>query len=177
MLASARMARRAWLAGGVAITTTSAGRRPATRGTAGRRSPARPVAFPARLAGLRARGWGVVWTLRNPLPIDSQFPGPADHAAAEAVLGLADMVLCHTRADAAALRARSRAEIQVTGWAALEPPARPPTPEVASLATWMRAAPVSFLLAGHLTACKDAPGTVAAYLACTGHMAGYAAAR
>jgi hypothetical protein len=77
------------------------------------------------------------------------------------------MVLCHTRADAAALRVRTRAEIRVTGWAGLEPPAGPPAPEVASLAAWMRAAPVSFLLAGHLTAYKDAPGTVAAFPAPT----------
>ncbi|MGB8201757.1 MAG: hypothetical protein WCF33_19050, partial [Pseudonocardiaceae bacterium] len=66
-----------------------------------------------RLASLRARGWRLVWTVHNLLPIDGAASRTADQAAAEGVLALADLVLCHTAADARALADRTSAEITV----------------------------------------------------------------
>ena len=61
------------------------------------------VRFLARLASLKENGWRLTWTVHNLLPIDGPPPGPADRAACDGVLALADAVLCHTRADACAL--------------------------------------------------------------------------
>jgi hypothetical protein len=133
----------------------------------GGRTSSAAAAFLDRLASLHGQGWRIVWTVHNLLPIDGQLPGPADYTVTRAVLSLADMVLCHTRADAAALRNRTAADIRVTGWAGLEPSPQPPAPEVAALAARMRSAPVSFLLAGHVTAYKDVPGAITAFLAAT----------
>ena len=55
----------------------------------------------------------------------------------------------------------------MTGWSALDPPAGPPSPEVAELAGQMRGWPAAFLLLGHLTAYKDAPAVITEFLAST----------
>ena len=123
--------------------------------------------FLARLASLKENGWRLTWTVHNLLPIDGPPPGPADRAACDGVLALADAVLCHTRADACALARQTPARIWVTGWSALDPPAGPPSPEVAELAGQMRGWPAAFLLLGHLTAYKDAPAVITEFLAST----------
>jgi beta-1,4-mannosyltransferase len=117
-----------------------------------------------RLASLRSRGWLLVWTVHNLLPIDGTASTTADRAAAEGVLALADTVLCHTAADASALADHTRAEITVTGWAGLGPPDQRICAEVARVVSVMRSRPISILLLGHLTAYKDVSATVAAFL-------------
>jgi beta-1,4-mannosyltransferase len=117
-----------------------------------------------RLASLRARRWRLAWTVHNLLPIDGAASTTADRAAAEGVLALADTLLCHTAADATALADRTRAEITVTGWAGLGPPDQRVCAEVARVVSVMRSLPISILLLGRLTAYKDVPATVAAFL-------------
>jgi beta-1,4-mannosyltransferase len=119
--------------------------------------------FLARLAALKEEGWRVAWTVHGLLPVDGPPPGPADHAATAGVLGLADAVLCHTRADARALEGRTKARTWVVGWSGLDPPAAP-TPEIAALAAEMRRWPIAFLLLGNLTAYKDAPAAAGMFL-------------
>ena len=119
--------------------------------------------FLARLAALKEEGWRVAWTVHGLLPVDGPPPGPADHAAAAGVLGLADAVLCHTRADARTLEGRTKARTWVVGWSCLDPPAAP-APETTALAARMRRWPLAFLLLGNLTAYKDAPAVAAMFL-------------
>ncbi|MGB8202194.1 MAG: glycosyltransferase, partial [Pseudonocardiaceae bacterium] len=54
--------------------------------------------------------------------------------------------------------------ITVAGWAGLGPPEQRACAEVATVVSVMRSTPISILLLGHLTAYKDAPATVAAFL-------------
>ncbi|HEY6425209.1 MAG TPA: hypothetical protein VIY28_18600 [Pseudonocardiaceae bacterium] len=117
-----------------------------------------------RLAGLRARGWRLVWTVHNVLPIDGAASRTADQAAADGVLALAEMVLCHTAADARALGDRTNAEITVAGWAGLGSPDERADAEVAAVVAMMRSTPISILFLGHLTAYKEVPATLAAFL-------------
>lgn len=133
---------------------------------AGIRTSAAAAEFLDRLSALRALGWRIAWTVHNLYPIDGQA-GPADHVVTRGVLSLADMVLCHTRSDAAAVAEHTAAEIRVTGWAGLEPPGQPPVPALAELADRMRSARVIFLLAGHLAEYKDVPATMVTFLEST----------
>lgn len=122
----------------------------------------------ARLAALRTAGWKVVWTVHNLLPIDGQPPGEADHVTAYGVLGLADAVITHTRADAAHLAALTDAPITVAGWAGLStpPPERPLPAHLVAVAERMRAYRTVLVL-GNLTDYKGLPATVRAFLAAT----------
>lgn len=137
------------------------------RDTSGTRTLDRAGWMLGHLASLRSRGWPLVWTVHNLLPLDGTASATADRVAAEGVLALAEMVLCHTAADATALAGLTRAEITVTGWAGLGPPDRRVCAEVASVVSVMRSRPISILLLGHLTAYKDVPATVIAFLAHT----------
>jgi glycosyltransferase involved in cell wall biosynthesis len=124
--------------------------------------------FLAQLAALKESGWRVAWTVHNLLPIDGPAPGQADLAVSSGVLGLADAVLCHTKADALALRDRTAARTWVTGWSCLDPPtAAPPAADITELAAEIRQWPLSFLMLGHITGYKDVPGTVQEFLAST----------
>jgi glycosyltransferase involved in cell wall biosynthesis len=133
---------------------------------AGARIPAAAARFLEQLSRLQALGWRIAWSVHNLYPIDGRA-GIADYTVTDNVLARADMLLCHTRSDAAALRKRTSAKIRVTGWTGLEPASQPPSPPVAALVARMRQAPVSFLLAGHMTAYKDVPAAVAAFLEST----------
>jgi beta-1,4-mannosyltransferase len=62
------------------------------------------------------------------------------------------------------LAGRTGAEITVIGWAGLGPPEQRACTEVAPVVSVMRFTPISILLLGHLTAYKDVPATVAAFL-------------
>ncbi len=92
------------------------------RNQAGDRTTAAAHRMLEQLAGLRAAGWAVVWTVHNLLPIDGPPPGEADHVAVHGVLELADAVIAHTHADATHLAALTDAPITVAGWAGLSPP-------------------------------------------------------
>lgn len=122
----------------------------------------------ARLAGLRAAGWKVVWTVHNLLPIDGQPPCEADHTAAHGVLGLADAVITHTRADAAHLATLTDAPITVAGWAGLSapPPERPLPAHLAAVAELMRTHR-TLLVLGNLTDYKGLPATARAFCEAT----------
>jgi glycosyltransferase involved in cell wall biosynthesis len=119
------------------------------------------------LGDLRRNGWRLVWTVHNLKPIDGTAPAGVDDIVTAGVLDLAEVVLCHTNADAGALRSRTDATVRVAGWAGLDPPTQPPTGQIAGLMPAMRAAPLSFLLLGHITRYKDVPATVRAFLATT----------
>lgn len=135
------------------------------RGTDGRRTRAAAEAMLDRLAGLRARGWRVVWTVHNLLPIDGGTPGDADRHAAYGTLTLADAVITHTRADAVHLGTLTSAPVTVAGWAGLTAPDRhtPVPADIAALAAQLATAPRSMLILGNLTAYKGLPEAVAAF--------------
>lgn len=116
------------------------------------------------LVRFRAHGWRLVWTVHNLLPIDGAIPNDVDKTVTEGVLAVAEVILCHTSADAHALAQRTAAEVMVTGWAGLSCSRQPVSPEVASVVTGMRAAAISVLLLGHLSAYKDVPTAVTSFL-------------
>ncbi|WP_035803595.1 glycosyltransferase [Kitasatospora mediocidica] len=120
----------------------------------------------ARLHRLRRRGWRIVWTLHNLYPIDVPQLVDADRAVVAGLLEVADAVLCHTRADAAHMRGLPglRARVEVCGWAGLPAPASAPLPPgPARVAAAMRDSH-AFLLLGNISAYKDVPGLIEAFL-------------
>ncbi|MGH3772340.1 MAG: hypothetical protein ACRDRW_13245 [Pseudonocardiaceae bacterium] len=120
-----------------------------------------------RLVRFRARGWRLVWTVHNLLPIDGATPSEVDRTVTDGVLAVAEVILCHTSADARALAQRTDADVVVAGWAGLSRSQQPASPEVARVVTGMRAATISVLLLGHITAYKDVPAAVISFLAHT----------
>lgn len=128
----------------------------------GRSTPAAAKAMLEQLSVLRDGGWRIVWTVHNLLPIDGGPPTDADWHAALGVLGLADAVVTHTRADAAYLARLTRAPVTVAGWAGLtaSADAGPPPEPVRELAVRLRAASFSVLVVGNLTAYKGLPAVV-----------------
>ena len=135
----------------------------------GARTPQAAAELLTTLTGLRQAGWRLVWTVHNLKPIDGDAATGIDNAVTQGVLDLADIVLCHTSADAVALRCRTSADVRVVGWAGLDDPEQPPSRVLAELVTLMRGHPLVFLLMGHITRYKDVPGTAAAFLAHTTH--------
>lgn len=133
----------------------------------GARTPQAAERLLATLAGLRQGGWRVVWTVHNLKPIDGDAATDTDDTVTRGVLDLADVVLCHTHADATALRARTGADVRVVGWAGLDDPERAPSGAVSELVKHMRDQSLTFLLLGHITRYKDVPATAAAFLAHT----------
>ncbi|MGH3720378.1 MAG: hypothetical protein ACRDRI_16345 [Pseudonocardiaceae bacterium] len=119
------------------------------------------------LVRFRARGWRVVWTVHNLLPIDGATPSEVDRTVTDGVLAVAEVILCHTSADARTLAQRTDAEVVVAGWAGLSRSRQPVSPEVASAVAGMRAATISVLLLGHVSAYKDVPAAVTSFLAHT----------
>ena len=85
------------------------------------------------LTRLRQAGWRLVWTVHNLKPIDGDAATGIDNAVTQGVLDLADIVLCHTSADAVALRCRTSADVRVVGWAGLDDPEQPPSRVLAEL--------------------------------------------
>ncbi len=121
----------------------------------------------ATLANLRQAGWRLVWTVHNLKPIDGQATTHTDNAVSDSVLDLADIVLCHTSADAMSLRTRTSGDVRVAGWAGLDEPQQPPSDAVAKLVNHMHAQAPVFLLLGHITRYKDLPATATIFLAHT----------
>ncbi|MGH3826909.1 MAG: hypothetical protein ACRDQX_07020 [Pseudonocardiaceae bacterium] len=119
------------------------------------------------LVRFRARGWRLVWTVHNLLPIDGATPNDVDKIVTDGVLAVAEVILCHTSADARALARRTNAEVVVAGWAGLSRSRQPVSLEVARVVTGMRAAAISVLLLGHVSAYKDVPTAVTSFLAHT----------
>ncbi|MGW4410917.1 glycosyltransferase [Nonomuraea sp. NPDC004702] len=137
--------------------------------TDGRRTREAAAAMLERLAELREGGWRLVWTVHNLLPINGGPPVEADREAAHGVLQLADVVVTHTRADAAHLATLTRAPIIVAGWAGLtaSPAVGPPPSDVRALARYLRDAPYAVLIVGNLTTYKGLPEAAAAFLEAT----------
>ena len=120
-----------------------------------------------RLNELRWQGWYLVWTVHNLLPVDGPPPGEADYRAAHGVLGLADAVITHTRADADHLSRLTSAPVTIAGWGGIT--ARSATPataphRVAELADRMAHGPMSILVLGNLTPYKDPRGVIDAFI-------------
>ncbi|SFK20107.1 Glycosyl transferases group 1 [Streptosporangium canum] len=122
-----------------------------------------------RLSELHGGGWRIVWTVHNLLPIDGGAPGDADWYAALGVLGVADALLTHTCSDAAYVARLTSAPVVVTGWTGLTvPPGFGPVPEpVQALTGRLRSAPYAVLVMGNITAYKDLPAVVEAFIAHT----------
>lgn len=135
--------------------------------TRGARTPSAAAELLARLADLRQAGWRLVWTVHNLKPIDGDATTGTDTAVAQDVLDLVDIVLCHTCADGASLRSRTRTDVRVVGWAGLDDPEQPPSGAVAELVNHMRRHALVFLLLGHITRYKEVPATAATFLAHT----------
>ncbi|CUU60607.1 Glycosyltransferase involved in cell wall bisynthesis [Parafrankia irregularis] len=133
----------------------------------GVRTPRAAAELLAALARLRRAGWRIVWTVHNLHPIDGGAVTDTDDAVAQEVLGLADLVLCHTHADGVSLRARTGADVRVVGWAGLDDPGQPPTGAIAAMVEQVGGDEPLFLLMGHITRYKDVPATAAAFLAHT----------
>ena len=133
----------------------------------GARTPWAAAELLATLARLRQAGWRLVWTVHNLKPIDGDATTDTDNAVTRGVLDLADVVLCHTCADAASLRSRTGADVRVVGWAGLDDPEQPPSGAVAELMNHMCGLAVVFLLLGHITRYKDVPATAATFVAHT----------
>ncbi|MGH3683451.1 MAG: hypothetical protein ACRDSM_00005, partial [Pseudonocardiaceae bacterium] len=119
------------------------------------------------LVRFRACGWRLVWTVHNLLPIDGATPNDVDKTVTDGVLAVAEVILCHTSADARALAKRTAAEVVVAGWAGLSRSRQPVSPEVARVVAGMRATTISVLLLGHVSAYKDVPAAVTSFLAHT----------
>ncbi len=117
----------------------------------------------ARLAALRQAGWRIVWTVHNLLPIDGGAPTEADHHAAHGVLGLADAIITHTRADARHLATLTGAPVIVAGWAGPTAGTSTVPREIRELVEQLAEAPTSVLLLGNLTAYKDLPTVTRAF--------------
>ncbi|MBA0127252.1 glycosyltransferase [Haloechinothrix sp. YIM 98757] len=131
----------------------------------GRRTAEHADAFLTQIQDLRARGWRVVWTVQNLLPIGDPPPGRLDRHVANSVLANCDAVISHTHADAAYLRNHTAAPVVVTGWGAGMPP-RPTTSQpshVSALVEHMRATRLPILTLGHLTSYKAIPETLEAF--------------
>ncbi|MBI1757607.1 MAG: glycosyltransferase [Actinobacteria bacterium] len=131
----------------------------------GGRTLAAAEAMLSRLSTLRERGWRIVWTVHNLLPIDGGPPHDADHRACTGVLALADTLIAHTRADAAHLATMTDAPVTVAGWAAPTWAAdhHPAPVEVINLARGIAQVPYPVLLLGNLTTYKDLPSVVGAF--------------
>lgn len=137
------------------------------RDQTGTRTPEGARRMLDRLQELATAGWKVVWTVHNLFPIDGP-PGEADHVAAHGVLGLADGIITHTRADAAHLAALTDAPITVAGWAGLStpPPELPAPAHLTEVAERIRAHR-TLLMLGNLTDYKGLPAVVRAFLTST----------
>ncbi|MGH3752744.1 MAG: hypothetical protein ACRDRP_08615 [Pseudonocardiaceae bacterium] len=122
----------------------------------GHRTRGAARALTGQLDRLSHRGWKVVWTVHNLLPIDGGTPSLLDQQVAGEVLSRAAAVITHTRADATALRRRTTAPVVAAGWAGLPAPAGPPEPVLARLASDMRRS-VSVLCLGNITDYKNLP--------------------
>lgn len=140
------------------------------RGPDGSRTVGAAEVMLTQLRYLRSAGWAVVWTVHNLLPIDGGAPTRADHLAAYGVLDLADAIVSHTRADAAHLRTLTSAPVTVAGWGGLSAPdvPEPLPPWISRVIGQMRSTTVPVLILGNLTAYKDLPATVRAFLAAAG---------
>lgn len=134
----------------------------------GRRTVEEATVALSHLRRLRQRGWRIAWTVHNLLPIDGQPAGEADYLFADGVLGLADVVICHTRADATYLTTATCAQVVVAGWSG--PPACATTPvlaQVVALSESIAANDVSVLVLGNLTHYKGLPEVIDAFAAHT----------
>lgn len=132
----------------------------------GARTRASAEAMLARLADLRQRGWQVVWTVHNLVPIDGGPPTETDHRVAHAVLGLADAVIAHTRADAIHLAQLAGTPVTVAGWGGLPGYGtcrRPISAQVTAFAAQIAQAQFSVLVLGNLTAYKGLPDVINAF--------------
>ncbi|MGH3842078.1 MAG: glycosyltransferase [Pseudonocardiaceae bacterium] len=137
------------------------------RDLAGTRTMGAAQSLLDRLVWLRARGWRLVWTVHNLLPIDGTALSGVDKIVTDGVLAVAEVILCHTNADARVLAQRTAAQVVVTGWAGLGRSGQPASREVAGVVASMRSATISVLLLGHVRAYKNVPTAVASFLAHT----------
>ncbi|MFB7619397.1 glycosyltransferase [Kitasatospora sp. NPDC056181] len=136
------------------------------RDAGGTADPVLAAELVRRLYGLRRQGWRIVWTVHNLYPIDVPQTSEADLAVVSGLLAVADTVLCHTRADAAHVRGLPGVggRVAVCGWAGLPAPAAPTLPPGPARLAAAMADSRAFLLAGNISAYKDVPGVIEAFL-------------
>lgn len=123
-----------------------------------------------QLDALRAADWRMVWSVHNLLPIDGPEPARADHVAADGVLARADMILCHTAADATHLAGRAdQYRIHITGWGGLDGlPRGRPNQVTLTLAQYLTDSGRGILALGNITGYKGLPDLAEAFLDAAG---------
>lgn len=134
---------------------------------AGRPSAERAAILAADLGVLKMRGWQLVWTVHNLLPIfRTSHRHPVDLLVAADVLDKADAVITHTHADAqSVLQLYQGGPVVASGSAGFDAiPAEPASDQVQRLISYLTTETASLLMLGNMAPYKGLPCVVRIFL-------------